>query len=60
LVIGGKVPGLDILNFAESKKNEIDLIIMGRRGRSLPKEIFFGSTTNFIIHKSKVPVLVTR
>ena len=60
LVIGGKIPGLDILTFAESKRNGVDLIVMGRRGRSLPKEIFFGSTTNFIIHKSKVPVLVTR
>jgi nucleotide-binding universal stress UspA family protein len=60
LVIGGKIPGLDILTYAESKRNGVDLIVMGRRGRSLPKEIFFGSTTNFIIHKSKVPVLVTR
>ena len=60
LVIGGKTPGLDILSFAEGKRNSIDLIIMGRRGLSLPREIFFGSTTNFIIHKSKIPVLVTR
>lgn len=60
LVIGGKTAGLDILTFAESKKNAIDLIVMGRRGRSFPKEVFFGSTTNFIIHKSKIPVLVTR
>lgn len=60
LVIGGKSPGIDILTFAESKKNSIDLIVMGRRGRSFPKEVFFGSTTNFIIHKSKIPVLVTR
>ena len=58
-VIGGKMAGLDIITFCESKKNSIDLIVMGRRGRSLPKEIFFGSTTNFIIHKSKIPVLVT-
>lgn len=60
LVIGGNSPGIDILTFAESKKNAIDLIVMGRRGRSFPKEVFFGSTTNFIIHKSKIPVLVTR
>lgn len=60
IVIGGKTAGYDILTFAENKTNAIDLIIMGRRGRSFPKEAFFGSTTNFIIHKSKVPVLVTR
>jgi len=60
IVIGGKSAGYDILTFAESKSNAIDLIIMGRRGRSFPKEVFFGSTTNFIIHKSRVPVLVTR
>ena len=60
MVIGGKSSGYDILTFAESKSNAIDLIVMGRRGKSFPKEVFFGSTTNFIIHKSKVPVLVTR
>lgn len=60
IVIGGKSSGYDILAFAESKSNAIDLIVMGRRGRSFPKEVFFGSTTNFIIQKSKVPVLVTR
>jgi nucleotide-binding universal stress UspA family protein len=60
LVIGGRSAGLDILNFAENKKNSIDLIIMGRRGRSFPKEVFLGSTTNFIINKSKVPVLIVR
>lgn len=60
IVIGGKTAGYDILTFAESRSNAIDLIIMGRRGRNFPKEVFFGSTTNFIIHKSKIPVLVTR
>jgi nucleotide-binding universal stress UspA family protein len=60
MVIGGKSAGYDILTFAQSKANAIDLIIMGRRGRSLPKEVFFGSTTNFVIHKSRIPVLVTR
>jgi len=59
IVIGGKTVGYDILTFAQNKINAIDLIIMGRRGRSFPKEVFFGSTTNFIIHKSKIPVLVT-
>ena len=59
IVIGGKIAGYDILTFAQSKTNAIDLIIMGRRGRSFTKEVFFGSTTNFIIHKSKIPVLVT-
>jgi nucleotide-binding universal stress UspA family protein len=56
IVIGGKSARYDVLTFAESKSNAIVLIVMGRRGKSFPKEVFFGSTTNFIIPKSKVPV----
>jgi nucleotide-binding universal stress UspA family protein len=60
IVIGGKVPGYDIVTFADSKSNAIDLIVMGRRGLSLPKEAIPGSTANFVIHKSKTPVLLVR
>lgn len=60
IVIGGKAAGYDIVTFADSKSNAIDLIIMARRGLILPKEAFPGSTTNFVIHKSKTPILLVR
>jgi nucleotide-binding universal stress UspA family protein len=60
IVIGGKVAGYDIVTFADSKSNAIDLIVMNRRGLSFPKEVILGSTTNFVIHKSKTPVLVIK
>ena len=40
-----------------SKKNEIDLIIMGTNGASGLKEVIMGSVTVDIIAKSKCPVL---
>ncbi len=60
IVIGGKATGYDIVTFADSKKNAIDLIVLARRGSILPKEAIPGSTTNFVIHKSKTPVLLVR
>ena len=60
IVIGGKVAGYDIVTFADSRSNAIDLIIMTRRGLNIPKEVFLGSTANFVIHKSRTPVLLVR
>lgn len=60
IVIGGKVAGYDIVTFADSKSNAIDIIVMARRGSYLPKEAFPGSTANFVIHMSKTPVLLVR
>lgn len=60
IVIGGKVAGYDIVTFADSKSNAIDLIVMARRGKYLPREAFPGSAANFVIHSSKTPVLLVR
>ena len=53
-------PGFDIVKFAHNKKNKIDIIVIGARGRGLAKEIFLGSTSNYVVHKSKLPVLVVK
>lgn len=60
IVIGGKSEGNDIITFANSKSNHIDLIVIGHRGLSLPKEIILGSTAHFVLHKSQTPVLIIK
>ena len=52
--------GYEIAKFANSSKNKIDLVVIGSRGRSSAKEIFFGSTSQFVLHKVKSPVLVIK
>jgi len=58
-IIGGE-PGFDIVRFAHNKKNKIDIIVIGARGRGIVKEIFLGSVSNYVVHKSKLPVLVVK
>ena len=41
-------------------KTKYDMIVMGSRGRSKTKEIFFGSVSNYVIHTSKIPVLIVK
>ena len=53
-------PGQDIAQFANNVKNKIDLVVMGNRGRSSAKEIFLGSTSKHVLHKSKKPVLIVK
>lgn len=44
----------------ESKKNEVDLIVMGSRGTSGLEEILVGSNTEKIVRNSEIPVLVIK
>tara|TARA_Y100000590_G_scaffold421651_2_gene525580 strand:- start:19120 stop:19551 length:432 start_codon:yes stop_codon:yes gene_type:complete len=53
-------PGHMIAKFANTSRNKIDLVVVGSRGRSSAKEIFFGSTSQFVLHKVKCPVLVVK
>ena len=53
-------PGYDITRFANNSKNKIDLVVVGARGRGSAKEIFLGSVSNYVLHKSKKPVLVVK
>lgn len=47
-----------IVKFAKDKK--FDLVVIGARGRSAVKEMFFGSVSNYVLHKSSRPVLVVK
>ena len=53
-------PGYDIARFANNKKNGIDLVVIGARGRGSAKEIFLGSVSNYVLHKVKKPVLIVK
>jgi len=53
-------PGYDIARFANNKRNGIDLVVIGARGRGSIKEIFLGSVSNYVLHKSKKPVLIVK
>lgn len=57
-IIKGADPGYDIVRF--SKNHKIDLIVIGARGLSGIKETFLGSVSNYVLHKSKIPVLVVK
>ncbi|MEE8181023.1 MAG: universal stress protein, partial [Nitrosopumilaceae archaeon] len=43
-----------------AQKNDYGLIVIGSRGMGSVKEIFFGSTSHYVLHKSKIPVLVIK
>ncbi len=53
-------PGYDIARYANNSKNRIDMVVIGARGRISAKEIFLGSVSNYVLHKSKKPVLVVK
>ena len=53
-------PGYDIAKFTNDKKNGIDMVVIGARGRGSAKELFLGSVSNYVLHKSKKPVLIVK
>ena len=58
-ILGGDPP-YDIVRFAHNNRNGISMIVIGARGRGTLKGIFLGSVSNYVIHKSKIPVLVVK
>ena len=57
-IIKGADPGYDIVQYSENHKN--DLIVIGARGLGAIKETFLGSVSNYVLHKSKIPVLIIK
>lgn len=49
-----------ITDLAKSKEHKIDIIVIGHRGIGKIQEALLGSVTNHVLHKSPVPVLVTK
>jgi len=50
--------GPKIISYANDKS--YDIIVIGSRGMGSMKEIFLGSTSNYVLHKSKIPVLIVK
>ena len=50
--------GPRIVSFA--KKNNFDLIVMGSRGLGSVREFFLGSTSNYVLNTSKIPVMIVK
>jgi nucleotide-binding universal stress UspA family protein len=50
--------GPKIVKFAIDKK--FDLIVIGSRGYGSIKELFLGSTSNYVLHKAPIPVLIVK
>ncbi|MCA9811846.1 MAG: universal stress protein [Nitrosarchaeum sp.] len=55
---GGGHTGSEIVRFAQ--KGKYDMIVIGARGVGGAKEAFLGSTSNYVMHKTKIPVLVVK
>jgi len=53
---GGKGP--KIVKLAHDKN--FNLIVIGSRGMSSLKETFLGSTSNYVLHKSRIPVMIVK
>ncbi len=51
--------GYNIIKLAQGK-SKFDMIVIGSRGRSSTKEMFFGSISNYVIHTAKIPVVVVK
>ncbi len=47
-----------ILNTA--KRIRADMIVIGARGLGAAKEKFLGSTSNYVMHKAKMPVMIVK
>lgn len=45
-----------IVSFASKQK--CDLIVMGSLGKGTLERLFLGSTSNYVVHKSKIPVTI--
>ena len=52
--------GYNIIKLAHNKKENFNLLVIGNRGRGSLKEMFFGSVSNYVIHTSKIPVLLVK
>lgn len=51
-------PGHSIIEYSNTR--DVDLIVIGARGRGTFKKIFLGSVSNYVLHKSKAAVMLIK
>ncbi len=59
-IIAGSDPGYDIVRYSNRNKPKFDMVVIGARGMGMVKEVFFGSVSNYIVHRASMPVLVVK
>ena len=50
--------GKEIVRYAENKN--FDILVIGSRGQSGLKEAFLGSTSNYVLHKIQIPIMIVK
>jgi len=60
VVIAGYNAGNDLARFANNNKNKIEHVVIGSQGTGFPKGTFFGSVSNFVLHKANIPVTIVK
>lgn len=58
-IIRGDI-GFNIVKLANDRKEKFDIVVIGSRGRGSIKELFLGSVSHYVLHASKIPVLVVK
>lgn len=58
LLVRGKNPGEDIVDFAEEVKAE--MIVLGMRRRSLLEEVILGRAAKFVVARARQPVVLIK
>jgi len=57
-ILKGENIGKTINDFL--KDGKFDLIIIGSRGPDPASEVFLGSVSNYLLHKSKIPITIVK
>ncbi len=52
--------GYCIIKYAHSKSLKFGMVMIGSRGKGRIRKMIFGSTSNYVLNESKIPVLVIK